>query len=146
MKDVTDIDESVSDQMKPDQEPDQSTTLRGRIMRLVERGKAAYEYCVTGVWRDTDDNWRVRLVKIVNLTVRGFLDRDLQSKACALTYRMLLAIVPALALIFAIGRGFGFQNILQKELLDYLPSQQKPSTQLSDLLIHISHRLRKGCS
>ncbi len=52
MKDVTDIDESVSDQMKPDQEPDQSTTLRGRIMRLVERGKAAYEYCVTGVWRD----------------------------------------------------------------------------------------------
>ncbi len=125
MKDVTDIDESVSDQMKPDREPDQSTTLRGRIMRLVERGKAAYEYCVTGVWRDTDDNWRVRLVKIVNLTVRGFLDRDLQSKACALTYRMLLAIVPALALIFAIGRGFGFQNILQKELLDYLPSQQK---------------------
>lgn len=38
---------------------------------------------------------------------------------------MLLAIVPALALLFAIGRGFGFQNILTTQLFGYFPSQQK---------------------
>ena len=56
--------------------------------------------------------------------MRSFLDRDLQSQACALTYRTLLAIVPALALLFAIGRGFGFQNIMESQIESYLPSQR----------------------
>lgn len=108
-----------------DASPEHNSTAPGRWQRLVDKFTGLYKYCVSGVWRDSRDNWRVRGVKIINLTVRGFLNSDLQGQACALTFRTLLAIVPALALVFAIGRGFGFQNLLQKELFDYFPSQHK---------------------
>lgn len=99
--------------------------LSVRFEAMRRRTVAFYDYCCDGVWRDTRKNWRVSAVKIGNLSVRGFLNADLQTQACALTFRTLLAIVPALALIFAIGRGFGFQNILKQELLDYFPSQHR---------------------
>ncbi|MBD5375215.1 MAG: YihY family inner membrane protein [Bacteroides sp.] len=98
---------------------------KGRWARMVEKGERMYEYCASGVWRDTRDTWRVRAVKIGNLSVRGFMDADLQTQASALTFQTILAIVPSLALIFAIGRGFGFQNLIQTQLYNYFPSQHK---------------------
>ena len=88
---------------------------------LVDRIMTHWEYYSKGIWRDTRNTWRVNAIKTINLSVRSFLDRDLQSQACALTYRTLLAIVPALALLFAIGRGFGFQNIMESQIESYLP-------------------------
>ena len=93
--------------------------------RLVERSTALWQYCSDGVWEDHRNTLKVNTVKTLNLTVRTFLSTDLQNKAYALTYQTLLAIVPALALLFAIGRGFGFQNMLQSQLFQYLPSQHK---------------------
>lgn len=84
-----------------------------------------WKYCSGGVWNDTGRGWRTTTVKTLNLSVRSFLDGDLQTQACAMTYRTLLAIVPALALLFAIGRGFGFQNLLQDELYSYFPAQHE---------------------
>ena len=82
-----------------------------------------WEYCSSGVWRDTRKDWKVSIVKTLNIVIRSFLDRDIQSTACALTYRTLLAIVPALAILFAIGRGFGFQSVLKDQLLHSFPAQ-----------------------
>lgn len=92
---------------------------------IYDRAMTLWDYCSGGVWEDHRDTLGVKVVKTINLTVRTFLSTDLQTKACAMTYRTLLAIVPALALIFAIGRGFGFQNLLQNQLYAYLPSQHK---------------------
>jgi membrane protein len=77
------------------------------------------------VWSDTRTNIGVNLIKTLNLAIRSFMSADIQAAACALTYRTLLAIVPALALLFAIGRGFGFQNLLASQLFNYFPSQQQ---------------------
>lgn len=93
--------------------------------RIYTRILSFWKYCSDGVWEDPRNTLKVNIVKTANLTVRTFLSADLQSKACAMTYRTLLAIVPALALLFAIGRGFGFQNFLQKQLYSYFPSQTK---------------------
>lgn len=82
-------------------------------------------YCVSDVWNDSRTLLSVRAVKIVNLSVRSFLDRDLQIRAGSLTYNTVLAIVPALAMLFAIARGFGFQNLIQNELFRYFPSQKQ---------------------
>lgn len=82
-------------------------------------------YCINGVWNDTRSLWSVKTLKIVNLSVRSFLRHDLQMRAGALTYNTVLAIVPALAMLFAIGRGFGFQNLLQTALFRYFPAQQQ---------------------
>lgn len=82
-------------------------------------------YWSEGVWEDKRNNLKVNIIKTINLTVRTFMSSDLQSRACAMAYRTLLAVVPALALLFAIGRGFGFQNILQNQLYQYFPSQHR---------------------
>ena len=82
-------------------------------------------YCINGVWEDTRTLWSVKTVKIINLSVRSFLDRDLQQRAGSLTYNTVLAIVPALAMLFAIARGFGFQNLMQTQLFRYFPAQQQ---------------------
>lgn len=103
--------------------PTESPKKPSRIQRLIDWGIGVWNYCSADVWNDTRKNWKVNAVKTANLSIRSFLDQDLQSRACALTYRTLLAIVPALALLLAIGRGFGLQNVLQDELVKYFPSQ-----------------------
>lgn len=95
------------------------------IMRLYERAVGFWDYCSTGVWRDTRNTPSIKIIKTLSLVIRSFLSSNLQSKACALTYSTLLSIVPALALVFAIGRGFGLQNIISNQLFKYFPSQHK---------------------
>lgn len=95
-----------------------------RINQLIDKAKRIYEYCVRGVWSDTRPDFRVKLIKTVNIVVKSFFSADIQTQACAMTYRTMLAVVPALAMIFAIGRGFGFQDLLQAELYQILPSQK----------------------
>lgn len=70
-----------------------------------------WEFVWTGVWRDNRNTWQIRLLKTLNLSVRTVLRSDLQTTACALTYRSLLALVPALALLFAIGREIGRAHV-----------------------------------
>ena len=83
------------------------------------------QYCIHDVWNDTRQLWSVKALKIINLSIRSFMDRDLQMRSCALTYNTVLAIVPALAMLFAIARGFGFQNLMQSELFKYFPAQRQ---------------------
>ena len=99
--------------------------LKVRITNLIDKSIAFGRYCWQGVWRDPSTSMKVRIIKILNLCVRTFLDTDLQKKAAALVYSTLLAIVPAFALLFAIGRGFGLQNILSDEIYRFFPSQSK---------------------
>ncbi len=84
-----------------------------------------YRYCAYDVWDDTSRSRRVALIKTLNLAVSSFTSKRLQQKACALTYSTVLAVVPTLAMLFAIGRGFGFQNMLQSELFRYFPAQRQ---------------------
>lgn len=93
-------------------------------MSLVDRVMRWYRYCMDGVWCDERNTLSVRIVKTLNLSVRSFMSTDLQMRASAMTYRTVLALVPMLALIFAIGRGFGFQNLIEHELMSFLPAQR----------------------
>lgn len=107
-------------------EKKEQKSLWQRIMQNVK-------YCINDVWDDSRSVWSVRTVKIINLSIRSYLDRDLQMRSCALTYNTVLAVVPALAMLFAIARGFGFQNLLQSELFRYFPAQRQAlETALTD--------------
>lgn len=105
--------------------PEFVNKIVNRTKTLVDKLMSVYNYCVTGVWTDYHNTFKVRLVKTLNLSVRSFLSADLQVRACSLTYKLVLAVVPALALLFAIGRGFGFQNIIANQMLDILPAQRQ---------------------
>lgn len=93
--------------------------------RLMARGRRWYRYVTGGVWSDPRDTVGVRIIKTANLAVSSFMDRGLQIKSMSLTYSTVLALVPAFALLFAIGRGFGFQNLLEQNLYTYFPAQNK---------------------
>lgn len=100
--------------------PDSSPS---KIQRLIDKATAWWSYASGGVWSDNRRTWGVTVVKTLNLSVRSFLNSNLQSQACAMTYRTVLALVPALALLFAIGRGFNVQDFLTQELLHIFPAQ-----------------------
>ena len=72
----------------------------------------------------TEYKLHIHILKTLNLSVRCFLNEKLQEKASALTFSTILAIVPALAMLFAICKGFGFQHIIQSQLFDYFPAQR----------------------
>ncbi len=99
-------------------------TGSSRIARLISRGKTLWTYLNTGIWSDPSRKWWLNILRTVSLSVRSFLSRDIRTHACALTYHTILAVVPALALLFAIGRGFGFQTVLQEELYTMFPAQR----------------------
>lgn len=97
----------------------------GWFDRMILKMEKLYDYCVSGVWSDQSKSMKVRIIKTINLTVQAFLNRDLQIKSMAITYQTIFAMVPALALLLAISKGFGFQEIVEKELYTYFPSQSK---------------------
>ncbi|MCH5238681.1 MAG: YihY/virulence factor BrkB family protein [Muribaculaceae bacterium] len=91
---------------------------------LFERIGDKFRYIASGVWNDPRPILKVKIVKVINLSFRSFMDRDLQTKSMALTFSTVLAIVPAFAMLFAIGRGFGFQNLLEEQLFMNFPAQK----------------------
>ena len=57
------------------------------------------------------------------LTIRFFTEKRVMTQAAALTYSTLLAIVPILAVVFAIARGFGYNKYIEIWFRDMLASQ-----------------------
>src|SRR5690606_7916960 len=51
-------------------------------------------------------------------TVRNIRDLNIPASARSLTFRTLLSIVPLLAVLFAIARGFGIENILESSIFN----------------------------
>lgn len=95
------------------------------MAKLSDKIKSMIEYFNHGVWESSKNTMGVRLVKTANLALKSFMDRGLQIKSMSLTYSSVLAIVPAMALLLAIGRGFGLQDLLTSSIYSYFPSQTK---------------------
>ena len=88
--------------------------------------KEILHFLSVDIWRVTDDEVSrsrgmfYNMIKIATLSVREFIQGRVITKASALTYSTLLAIIPALALLFAIARGFGFANLLETQIREGL--------------------------
>lgn len=82
-----------------------------------------------GLWRIDSDQLpaykRVffEIVKILFLAIRFFTTKRVLNQASALTYSTLLAIVPIMAVVFAIARGFGYNKYIEVWFRDALGSQ-----------------------
>ena len=88
------------------------------------------------IWIVSDENRSsvhsvfIKAIKIVLLSVQGF-SRDLcQLRASALTLYTLLSIVPVIALLFGVAKGFGFEKMLEQQLLDKASEQDTMMLQL----------------
>jgi len=88
------------------------------------------EFLLKDIWhlslkgRHRGFRWIIQHIRIFLLASRGFAKDNVQLRASALTFYTLLSIVPVLAMIFGIAKGFGFQEHLKSTLEQNLTSQQ----------------------
>ena len=78
---------------------------------------------------DKKQNFLLKQLRIFSLAVKGFNEDNCLLKATALTYYTLFSIVPIIALAFAIAKGFGYQEVLQQQLLANFSEQKDVMTQ-----------------
>ena len=98
------------------------------------------EFFKTDIWHISQGEvpaWKYLLASITKrfiLAVRFFLDKRVLSQASALTYSTLLAIVPILAVVFAIARGFGYSKYIEVWFRDALASQPQVAEVIIDFV------------
>lgn len=103
------------------------TDLGTRINELLSR---VIRFVTYDIWRITENEVSglkrsyIFLVKTIILAFRGFKREDLQTKASALTYSTLLAIVPLLAVVVGIASGFGLRETVRESVYSYFPGHR----------------------
>ncbi len=94
------------------------------------------DFFENGLWSKDDNelgNWSrkaLRILKIVVMTIKEFVEQKATVRASALTYYTLLSLVPVLALAFAIAKGFGLESLLTSIIRSNLNS-----TELADYVL-----------
>jgi len=91
------------------------------------------------------DIWRIRLknyprsksfflrqLRIIILAVRGFAEDKCKFRASALTFYSLLSVVPVIAMMFGIAKGFGLENRVETELLQKMQGQEEVAKRVID--------------
>ena len=75
------------------------------------------------LWRRTSTDFGSRskrmfyqILRTVVLVVRGFASKDLNVRANSLTYSLVFAIVPILAMVVAVAKGFGVAEVIERQL------------------------------
>lgn len=81
------------------------------------------EFIQYDLWRqphmsihDTKKRLWYRFLQTIILVARGFKDKALNIRANSLSFSLLFAFVPMIAGVFAIARGFGFEELLKEKL------------------------------
>lgn len=67
----------------------------------------------------------IKQLRVLSLAIRGFRDDNCLTSATALTFYTLFSIVPVLALVFAIAKGFGLDQDLQVTILNKYPEYKE---------------------
>ena len=66
----------------------------------------------------------LKIFKIVLTSIRGFHEDNCQLRASALSLLTMLSIVPVLAMAFVFAKGFGYEKLLQKQIIQQIPEQE----------------------
>lgn len=89
---------------------------------MLTKLKKLFTFITVDIWKITETevkgkkSFLYHIIKTLYITIKRFGEDRIASMASALTYSTLLAIVPMLAILFAIARGFGFGNLLEAQL------------------------------
>ena len=98
--------------------------------------KKVVSFIKEDIWTKSDNHQStiqrlgIKILKVFLLSIQGF-NRDIcQLRASALTLYTLLSIVPVIALLFGIAKGFGFEKKLEQQLLEQASDQDTMMLQL----------------
>jgi membrane protein len=82
----------------------------------------------------------IRYLRIMILALRRFYEDRCSERASALTYYSLLSVVPVLAMLFGIAKGFGLEKMIERQVMEM---GQKANWQpdFVDKILTFSHSL-----
>lgn len=86
----------------------------------------------------------IRPLRILILAIRGFAEDRCQLRASALTFYSLLSIVPVVAMVFGVAKGFGFEKALQKLILERLEGQEQVATRIIEFANALLENVKGG--
>lgn len=101
-----------------------TSNIASQWNRLILAIRKGWSFVSEDVWKCKSNNVFIHIIKTLNLSVRCFLNEQLQQRAAALTFHSMLSVVPALVVLIAISRGFGFYTALENLLYDSIPAQR----------------------
>lgn len=102
-----------------------------KLKEIPDKIRNFIKFITIDVWRITDSEVSkhrrryYNFVKVIVLVVRRFSEDKLGSKASALTYSTLLSLVPLLAILLSIAKGFGFSNIVESQLFEHFEGHRE---------------------
>ena len=88
--------------------------------------------------------WTVRPLKLVIYTLEGLLAHGTMDMGAALTFYALISIVPVLALVFAVVKGFGLAERLVDNLYSLLPQMPEVVDYVVDFATRALERTQGG--
>ncbi len=87
-------------------------------------------------WRSPVVRWFVQQYKLVFYTARGLLEHGTIIRSAALTFYTLMSLVPILAVVFAVVKGFGLADGLVQSLYSLFPQ----SPELIDYVVAFAEK------
>ena len=88
--------------------------------------------------------WLVNQYKLVFYTARGVMEHGTIVRSAALTFYTLMSLVPIIAVVFAIVKGFGLADTLTQSLYDLFPRNPEIAQYLLDFAEKALARTRGG--
>ncbi|MGZ8175643.1 YihY/virulence factor BrkB family protein, partial [Methylobacter sp.] len=86
----------------------------------------------------------IKSLKIAILSVQGFSQDLCPLRASALTLYSLLSIVPVIAMLFGIAKGFGFEKMLEQRLIEQAPERDTLVLQLISFAQNLLDSTKSG--
>ena len=91
----------------------------------------AIDFISVDIWRlrledlPLGKSFAIKQLRTILLTLRGFNEDRCFARASSLTFNTLLSIVPVVAILFGVAKGFGFEAMLKRELSVKLPGEEQ---------------------
>ncbi len=86
----------------------------------------------------------IKQLRILLLATRGFGQDQCPLRASALTFYSILSIVPVVAMAFGIAKGFGFQEILENQLMEKFSGQEDVMIRVVDFAHSLLENTKGG--
>ncbi len=105
---------------------------------LNKKVKELKHFLSHGIWSVRIDQYTrnksllYRTLRIILLGFRGFMENQVNLRASALTFYSLMSVIPILAMGFGIAKGFGFDKLLEQQLMDSLKGHEEIAVKLID--------------
>lgn len=118
---------------------DTSEKSKQKKESIAKRVKELQYFLYNGLWSIRIDQLAAknsrrlyRVLRVMMLSYRGFTENHVMLRASALTFYSLMSVVPILAMGFGIAKGFGYDKILEQELMESLQGHEEIATKLID--------------